>query len=475
MSESPTPVPGRRASVVSRRRVDLLVALGIVLPAVVAVSLGVIGDEDDPLAGVRPPTTAALTSATVVCPAAAVEADGAGVTVTRAPGVPGGEVAVRTEGDAGVLGDGAPVEVATGASVVLTTDQGATTLDARGDSAPGLVAGRADALAVPECRAPSYDEWLVGVGASARYATTLELVNADEGDAVVDVELFDAAGPVEEPALRGVQVPARGVKRIDLAEVAPRAAVTAAHLTTVRGRVTATARTTLDPLGRGRATTDFLPADQTPATMSLILGVPDDARGPLLYLVNPGDDEVRVTTRLVTPEAVFTPTGAKEVAVGPHSLQTVRLGRILAADTAEGVVGLQIESTGPVASSVRLTVKRDLVLLAPAIELDEPTAAVVPPGAKTLLLGGATRSGVVHVASYDAAGKELADDRVEVGADSAASLALPPGAVSLTLEARNTRISAVVSIPATGRDPGLAVLRVRPVELTSRVPVVQPQ
>lgn len=474
MSESPTPAPGRRASVASRRRVDLLVALGIVLPAVVAISLGVIGDEDDQLAGGRPPTTAALTSATVVCPAA-VGPGGGDVRVTRTPGVPGGEVAVRAESDAGVLEEGTSVEVATGTSAVLATGQGATSLAARAESAPGLVAGRGDALAVPECRAPSYDEWLVGVGASARYATTIELVNADEGDAVVDIELFDVAGPVEEPALRGIQVPAHGVKRIELAKAAPRKAVTAAHLTTVRGRVTATARTTLDPLGRGRVTTDFLPADPAPSTRSLILGLPSDARGPLLYLVNPGDDEVRVTTRLVTAEAVFTPTGAEEVAIGPHSMQTVRLGRILSADTAEGAVGLQIESTGPVASSVRLTVKRDLVLLAPSLELDDPTAAVVPTGAKTLLLGGATRSGVVHVASYDARGTELADERVEVGADSAASLELPPGAVTLTLEARNTRISAVVSIPASGKAGGLAVLRVRPVELSARVPVVQPQ
>ncbi len=469
--------PGRRASVTPQRRVDLLVALAVVAPAVVAISVGLVGGESNPTAGPQAPTTAALTSSTVVCPAGLSGADGS-VRVARAPDVAGGELAVAsapvTRGDA-TTSPGDAVAVEQGRSIVVPRSDGATVLDGKGAAAPGIAAGRDGRLALPECRAPGYDEWLVGVGASARSATTVELVNPDDGDAVVDLVLHGDAGPVDEPALRGLEVPPHGVRRIDLATLAPREKATAAHLTVVRGRVTATARTTYDPLGRGRVTTDFLPADADPATDGLILGVPAKPVRPTLHLANPGDDEVRVTPRFVTEDAAFTPSGAPEITVAPQSIRSVDLSSLLKGAAAQGVVGIQVEATAPVASSFEALVQDDLVLLAPTPEVREPTAVVVPTGAKTLVLGGALRTGVVHVASYDPAGKELADERVEIGPDRAASVKLPSGAVAVTVEARNTRIRGVVALPTAGRTPGLATLRLRPAELQAQIPSVRPE
>lgn len=467
--------PGRRASVLSRRRVDILVALAIALPAVVATSIALIGDEQDLLAGPTAPQTSALTAATVVCPETLARQPGP-VRVTRVPGVAGGEVAVRTSPvGADTLAEVAPVTVAEGGSVVVPKSAGATTLDGEGAAAPGLIAGRGDPLAVPECRAPSYDEWLVGLGASARYSSTLELVNPDDGDAVVDVVLYGASGPIEAPALRGIQVPGHGVKRINLAEEAPQRGPASAHLTSTRGRVTATVRNTRDPLGRGRVTTDFLPAQPEPTTEALILGLPAAPTGPTLNLANPGGDEARATVRLVTKESVFTPADSEDIAVPPQSMKSVDLRSMLQGAAAEGVVGVVVESTIPLVSSLRLVSRDDLALLAPVPELREPTSAVLPVGPKTLVLGGATGTGTVHVHSYDAAGKVLAEDRVEVGADRAATLALRPKAVTITVEARNTRISGLVMVPATGAQPGLATLRLRAGEVQARIPGVRPQ
>ena len=83
MSESKP--AGRRAAVVRRRRVDVLVALAILLPTVVALALGAIGDEQSPVAGPQPPGTAELTSATVVCPGGTRATSS--TRVGRAPGV----------------------------------------------------------------------------------------------------------------------------------------------------------------------------------------------------------------------------------------------------------------------------------------------------------------------------------------------------------------------------------------------------
>lgn len=469
---------GRRASTGRERRIDLLVALAILAPAVVAISVGLIGREDNPVGGPQAPTTSALTSATVVCPSGL---DDAGtVRVTRTPDVPGGKLAVatapRVRGNSASVTtrQGKAITVAQGSSVVVPVSNGPTVVDGRGRAAPGIVAGREGRLAVPECRAPSYDEWFVGIGASARHSTVVELVNPDDGDAVVDLALHGATGPVEEPALRGIEVPAHGVKRLDLARVAPREEATAAHLTVVRGRVTATARTTWDPLGRGRVTTDFLPSDADPATSSLLLGIPDKPAQATLYVANPGDDEVRVSLRMVTEQATFTPTNAPDITVAAGAMETVDLSKLLRGAVAKGVVGLELESTGPVASSFLGLVDDDLVLLAPAPEVSEPAAVVVPTGAKTLVLGGARKTAVVHVTSYDARGRELAKKQVEIGADRAVTLALPAQATSVTVLSRATPIGAVVLLPAGGRNAGLATLRVRPAELEAQIPVVIP-
>ncbi|NHA01761.1 hypothetical protein G5V59_24290 [Nocardioides sp. W3-2-3] len=247
-------------------------------------------------------------------------------------------------------------------------------------------------------------------------------MNPDDGDAVVDLVLQGATGPVDAPALRGIEVPPNGVRRIDLARTAPNAQVTAAHLTVVRGRITATARNTWDPLGRGRVTTDFLPADAEPATASLLLGLPAKPAQPTLHLANPGEDEARVSVRFVTKDAVFTPTGAPDIRVAPQSYRAVDLSRLLRGAAAQGVVGIALESSAPVASSVQALVDDDLVLLAPVPPLRRPGAVVVPVGEKTMVLGGAERTGVIHVTAYDAAGKALGDLQVEIGPDRAVSV-----------------------------------------------------
>lgn len=475
---SGTPASGRRAAVSRARRVDLLVGLAIAAPTVVALSVGLVGGEDNPLAGPQPPTTSALTSATLVCPGGLADDDP--VRVTRTSDVPGGELAVATAPAArGASGSsttkpGRAVTVDRGSTVEVPSSTGPTVLDGRGAAAPGIAAGRDGELAVPECRGPSYDEWLVGVGASARYATTIELVNPDDGDAVVDLALHDATGPVEEPALRGIEVPPHGVRRIDLATAAPRTEATAARLTVVRGRVTATARTTWDPLGRGRVSTDFLPADPDPAVTSLILGVPDKPVQPTLRLANPGEDEVRVSVRFVTEQSSFTPTGVPEISVAPQAMEAVDLAPLFRGAAAEGVVGIEVEASGPVASSFMALSGEDLVLLAPAPELRDPAAAVLPSGRRTLVLGGAERTGVVHVVSYDVAGQQVRADRVEVGRDRAATLALPRQAASISVVARTTPIHSAVLAVTGGRQPGLATLRVRPAELRAEIPAVRP-
>jgi hypothetical protein len=463
--------PGRRG-IVQRRKVDALVVLAILLPLVAASALAATeGADPEPWAD-APPTPARLTNASLVCAAAASSTAG-DVAFSRVPGMSGGDVAVRVaEGNAIELapsGDldvrsGELTSVATGGDVLVTGEDAA---------APGLVGGRTGpARAAAECRAPTFDEWYVGIGAAAKHSSTVELANPDAGPAVVEIALYGRHGLLQEEELRGIRVPGHEVLRLDLSQVIPRRGTLAAHVMVVRGRVATTVRHTYDPLGRGTPRFDFLPGQTAPADDNLLLGIPADAAGKV-HLFNPGEDEIRATVRVVSDSAIFTPAGLEDVVIPGGGVRQLRLSQVLTEEAAEGAVGLQVVAAQPLVASVRV-VDDDLGLVGPstAIGAEQPVTSVVPEGPKQLVLAGAERAGVVQVTATDPEGELLLDEeRVEVGADRGHSLELPDRAVLVTVRARNTRIAGTIMLSG-GR---VGVLRLFPAEIDADVPVVRPE
>ncbi len=463
--------PGKRG-IVQRHKVDALVVLGMLLPTAVAAAL-TLTSAGDPLSRPgTPPSAARLTEAALACPAAASRAAG-DVVISRVPGMPGGAVAVRVAArDADGLAARGKLGVDSGELATVAT-AGDVLVTGKDAAAPGLVGGRTGpARAAAECRAPTFDEWYVGIGAAAKHSSTIELANPDEGPAIVEIALHGRHGPVEEQELHGIRVPGRSIIRLDLSQVAPRRGTLAAHVMVVRGRAITSVRHTYDPLGRGTPRIDFLPAQAEPATDNLLLGVPADATGEV-HLFNPGEDEVRATVRVVSDSAVFTPAGLDDVVIPAGEVRQVRLSQVLTKTAADGALGLQIVAAQPLVASVRV-LGDDLGLIAPstAIRADEPVTSVVPEGPKVLVLAGAQRAGVVRVTATDARGKVIvAERRLEVGADRGRRLTLPEQAVLVTVRARNTSIAGAVML--TGNRVG--VLRLWPAEVDADVPVVRPE
>lgn len=462
--------PGRRG-IVQRRKVDGLVVLGILLPTAVAAALAVTnGEEPKPWAD-APPTPARLTDASLVCAAASSSTAG-DVVLSRVPGMRGGEVDVSVaEGGEVELAGSESADVRSGELATVATD-GDVQVTGTDAAAPGLVGGRTGpARAAAECRAPTFDEWYVGLGAAATSSSTIELANPDDGPAIVEISVYGRRRQISEPELQGIRVAGHEIVRLDLSEAVPRRGTLAAHVMVVRGRVTTTVRHTYDPLGRGTPRIDFLPAQAEPATENLLLGVPADAAGEV-HLFNPGEDEARATVRVVSDSAVFTPAGLDDVIVPAGKVRQVALSDVLTEETAQGALGLQVVSARPLVASVGV-LGDDLGLVAPstAVAADEPVTSVVPEGSKSLVLAGAERAGVVRVTAIDARGEVLLDEqRVEVGADRGHSLELPDEAVLVTVQARNTAIAG--SVMLTGDRVG--VLRLWPAEVDADVPVVRP-
>ena len=448
----------------SRLRPDLLLAaaLPVVCLGALLVTHPDAGDRGE--SEERSPERTALTSASVVCPS----------TISREPFV-GVSTLTDATGEvvAGLGIDVQPVAVRPAQVSSVAATGGPVVVTGVDELAPALLAGRSAAspLSATDCRPPTAEQWFTGLGSGATHSSVIELVNPNAGRAVGDVVLWSQTGPLDVPGLLGVSVPGGEAVQIDLAQVVPRRGELMAQVTTSRGRLAVAVADTVDELGTGTPTSDWLSPQPAPATRNLLLGLARGNGGRVLVLGNPGGDEVRATIRIVTPRAVFAPEGLEPVTIAPGSTKPVDLTALLAEAVDQGAIGLLVESTGPVAANLRQLVGQDLSEVAPAAALTSATATLVPAGKARLLLADPSGVGLATVVALDASGNELATKTRELVPDTGASVALPAGTalVRVTPERSSVRATLVVTSAR-----GTAVVALRELLVDDLVPDVRP-
>lgn len=448
---------GRRAALPGRtRRLGPLDVLAVVIPLVTVAVLALVRPVGDDTAS-RPPAEVALTRTTLVCPAAL---PGTGTVAVASATGESGEVAVRLPAEETLTLDG----------TVRETTSRPVVLQAEGDLAAGLVAGRYGDGAATSCASPSPEQWFTGVGASAEHGSVLELTNPDRGRAVADVTVLGPDGPVDVPAMRGVTVPGGRTVRFDLAQVVPDRADLSLRVVVSRGRLGAHVVDLVDELGGGVRSRDWLPPQAAAMTTSYLVGLGGKPGDRVLAVANPGDDEVRVTLRVVTKESEFTPSGLEELVVPPGGTTSVDLGGVLRSAAARGAIGLRLDSSLPVTASMRTVASGDLSHAVAASPLEDRAALVLPRGSARLVLAGADRAGVVTYTLRDQRGREVARERVQVGPSASTRLKLTPGATQIELVVQRTSVVAAVEVGP----PGLAVLPLTPLRLQGLVADVRP-
>jgi len=445
-------------------RADLVVAAALPVVCVVAL-LGTRPDPGTTGADVRhEPERTALTSASVICPSPIGPDPFVGVTtLTDAAG----------EVQAGLGDDVQPVPVEPARVAAVDRAEGPVVVSGADDLAPALVAGRSGAtpLTATDCRPPTAEQWFTGLGSGATHSSVIELVNPNAGRAVGDVVLWSQSGPLDVPELLGVSVPGGEGVELDLGDIVPRRGELMAQVTTSRGRLAVDVTDSVDELGTGLVATDWLTPQPAPSSRNLLLGL---ARGPgdrTLVLGNPGDDEVRVTVRVVTPRAVFAPAGLEPVNVAPGSSRPVSLTDLLDQATDQGATGLLLESTGPVTANLRQLAGNDLSEVAPAAPLASETAALVPAGKARLLLADPAGVGLATVVALDASGAELATEEVELTPDTGATIALPEGTALVRVTPERTSVRAGLLVTSA---KGVAVVPLRDLLVDGLVPDVRP-
>lgn len=446
------------------RRIDATVALAAALP-LVALGAAALASPNGASTPPQAPTTAPLDTAAVVCPAAAPGDD----TVTAALGV-SGRVSVTGTGG----GTGSNVSLSAGVPQRLRTGSAPQIVSFDGSGAPTLSVGRwsPKPLAATECGPAVTGAWFTGLGAGPYHDSVIELTNPLGGDAVVNLDLYGAQGPVQADQLQGVAVPAHGTVSFDLLHTIPRLDTLALHATVVRGQAAVSVRDHGRLLNKAHAVTDWLSGQARPSRTNLMLGMLPAGGTNRLIVANPGTTQLDATLKLVTNDSVFEPAGAPRIRLPAQSVVTVDLDKLLRKPAAKGALGIELDATGPVTSELRRVDGEDLTAVGAGATVTGPVTVVVPPGAKRLAVAGASKAGALVVESYDATGARLRTQRLTLTPRQGGTLDLPKHAVLVSLNSEDASYAASVIVDSP---QGSAVVPVRSVPTNVRVPAVRPE
>ena len=279
------------------------------------------------------------------------------------------------------------------------------------------------------CAAPARQWWFVGAGSTAERDSTMLLSNVDDSDAVVDVVLRGADGPLETTGAQGVRVGAGQTVDLRLFDLVAGEDDVALEVVATQGRVVAAVSD--DWSGVDVVGSDWLPASPAPAETVLLPGVLDPGPRSRLVVANASESATPVDVSLVDDSGTFLPTNAPSVVAPAGGVVSVRLP-----DVGAGAA-LLVEADTPVTAAVRIGTDSDVGYAVQGPQLDGPTVVPVDLGRS---LGDATLrlhlAAVLDreadtgtetpparratVAAYDADGTELAGTDVEVGAGTAA-------------------------------------------------------
>lgn len=456
--------PGARTARQRRLGVDVTTVLAVVLPIITVGAVLLVRPGDTGLV-THAPSRTALTSASVVCPSAMPKEP----TVYLATAHKGARGDVEVGTDKGSQ----QVHVASGSVATASPGDGPVTITGNGDLAPGLIAARSAVkpLAAVSCPATSPDQWFSAVGAGAGHDSTLELVNPDAGPAVADVTVYGQTGVIDVPHLRGVRVPGHQSVQLDLGQVVPRRSELALHVVTSRGRLATSVLDTADELGSGAKSSDWLPAQPAPATSNVLLGAPAGKGTRELAVANPGENEARVTVKVISPKSVYAPEGLNEIRLAPGTARKIDLSKQLASAIAQGAFGLQVDSTVPVTATLRSITDGDLSHATPGSPVTTGSTVVVPEGDKQVLLGNADGVGVVKIVARSADGKKLMSQSAEVRPDAGAVVKLPKKATLVSVQPSKTSIVGAVQVTGPG---GATVVPLLEMVRNGLIPDVRP-
>ncbi|EMY32830.1 hypothetical protein D477_018079 [Arthrobacter crystallopoietes BAB-32] len=255
-------------------------------------------------------------------------------------------------------------------------------------------------LAAANCLRPSNDFWLLGASTTVGASSVLNLYNASETPATVDLELLGAEGPIQAVGSRGLLLAPGESRSLVLAGLAAGQESLAVHVSSSGGAVAGTIQqSVLRGLTPGGV--ELLQPGSGPGLRQVVTGieVQDEklARGirsqngyenaaPSLEVVVPGAGDARLEVRLFGPRGQVELPGGGVLTAAAGSVLSIPLDSLPA-----GTYSADISSDVSVAAAARVsrgTGEGDPVDFgwAPSsVRLGSDHLAIVPPGVSSKL------------------------------------------------------------------------------------------
>lgn len=229
--------------------------------------------------------------------------------------------------------------------VVTSPAPGGVVIQASGAMARGLAAeqvlpgGKISA----RCGVPGTDFWFTGPGAFAVGHIQLYLMNVGSQAAVVDVQAYTDAGPLQGSRDTGVAVAPHTMVTQFLNKMLHGTRMIALNVRTSVGQVVAAVEETTGHAHSGA----WMPESAVPGTRVVVPGMPPTAGTRQLFIAVPGTQDAHVTLSAVTDKGSYHPTGGGGLDIPGGSVAQVALSSL------SGLYGaLQISSTVPVTASL---------------------------------------------------------------------------------------------------------------------------
>jgi Family of unknown function (DUF5719) len=362
-------------------------------------------------------------------------------------------------------------------STALGADGVGVLVDGQGELAQGLWAsvsssatkGESAGLAVAGCLAASPEYLFTGLSERQGQHAQVQLVNPDQIEARVDLELYDADGPLPNAdSRRGISVPGGDRRTLDLDDLAAGSKMLTARVKVTTGRVGAFALQSAE-VGETTGGSDWAaPGDI--ATSLVLPGVSPSAGGVRLAVATLGQDSGTATIEVIDTTGAHRPSGHETLRLSPGQVKEVVLSDVFDGGAASVRVTGDVDLTAGLAMTAgpRLTSgdaprPGDLALAGPAVPL---RGAVVFAGrtgatrtAVQLTALGKDTSAVVRIREPD--GSVVSTKIVSLKADTTSRVDLGTSAGGrqvVVSPADPDVVVAAATFEAAGRQPQVSVL-----------------
>ncbi|TQS89918.1 hypothetical protein EU811_18980 [Arthrobacter sp. TS-15] len=204
---------------------------------------------------------------------------------------------------------GPPVLAAGVASISPVTSPAVVGADAMGNEQASLAAnlsysatdGDLRGLAATQCQPPGNDAWLLGANTAVGRTAVLNVSNASETPATVNLELYGYEGQIQAPGARGLLVAPGTTRSVNLAGLAPGESQLAVHVRSTGGPVAATIQQSV-LRGIAPGGVEYLSPGAGPSNLQVMSGVDiQDPSGVKTLAAKPGFADAVPALQIAVP------------------------------------------------------------------------------------------------------------------------------------------------------------------------------